>query len=115
MTDSTVHLMAQDAMPACEAPVLPAGAIVTTDPVQVTCDRCLRGTWYRYENGEVHDRDDRYGDTGPSCELIQMHNTWSMDCVVPTADRPNGDGRDASAICPTCEPLAFDTWGLWGG
>lgn len=34
------------------------------------------------------------------------HNTWSWGCKVPTAQRANGDGLDAYARCPICEPDA---------
>lgn len=112
----TQHLMTHELLPACEGAPDPDGFThMAGRDLDVDCSDCLRGTWYRYENGEVHDRDDRYGDTGPSCELVQMHNTWSVNCTVPTAERPNGDGLDFSAICPTCEPDGFAVYGLWGG
>ncbi|CAH0258353.1 hypothetical protein [Microbacterium sp. Bi128] len=34
------------------------------------------------------------------------HDTWSWGCKVPKEDRQNGDGLDAHAVCPVCEPAA---------
>lgn len=115
----TTHLMGNDLLPACEAPAGPDGITTTPSPSAVDCNECCMGTWYRYENGEVHNRPDVYGDTGPSSERLELptpeHNTWSWGCAVPTSERRNGDGLDASAICPTCEHDEYIKYGLWGG
>jgi hypothetical protein len=48
---------------------------------------------------------ERVAEAAPAPVAHLTHETWSWGCTVPTSERENGDGLDAYAVCPVCEPV----------